>query len=101
MSTFIFSQQIAVDLHASKLRQQELHDNVRQIKEDSHNIVSTMTKTVDKKVTMVLQDVTSQLSSMVDKFGSDNFDQQNLLPYKEVSVFIVLINHCRVVKGIV
>ena len=61
-----------------------------------------MTKTVDKKVTMVLQDVTSQLSNMVDKFGGDNFDQQNVLPYKEVSLFIVLINHyCCIVKGIV
>lgn len=74
---------------------------MRQIKEDSHNVVSSMTKTVDKKVTMVLQDVISQLSNMVDKFSGENFDQQNLLPYKEVSLFVVLINYCCVVIEIV
>ena len=50
-----------------------------------------MTKTVDKRVTMVLQDVTSQLSNLVDSFDGDNFDQQNLLPYKEVSLLHVIL----------
>ena len=79
------SQQLALDLHTSKQRQQQLHDNARQIKEDSHNIVLSVTKAVDKKVNLVLQDVTSQLSGLVDDFSEVDFDQQNLSVYKEVS----------------
>ena len=82
-----YSQQLAIELDNSKQRQQQLYDNARQIKEDSRNIVSSMTKTVDKKVNAVLQDVTSQLSNLVDSFGFDDFDQRNLLPYKEVSLY--------------
>lgn len=44
-----------------------------------------MTKAVDKKVNMVLQDVSSQLSNLVDDFSDLDFDQHNLILYKEVS----------------
>ena len=46
-------------------RQQQLYDDVQQINEDSHDIVLRMARTVDKNVTMMLQDVTSQLSKLV------------------------------------
>ena len=86
-SYIYFSQQLAIELDNSKQRQHQLYDNARQIKEDSHSIVSSMTKTVDKKVNAVLLDVTSQLSNLVDGFGFDDFDKHNLLPYKEVSLY--------------
>lgn len=85
ISTLNFSQQLALDLHRCKQRQQQLHDNAQRIKEDSRNIVLDMTKAVDKKVTMVLHDVTSQLSNLVDNVNGVDFDQHNLLAYKEVS----------------
>jgi len=83
---FNFSQQLAIDLQRSKERQQQLYDNAQQIKEDSHNIVLSMTKAVDKKVNMVLQDVIGQLSNLVDNFNELDFDQHNLAVYKDVSL---------------
>lgn len=76
-------QQLGMELHTCKQHQQQLHDNAQRIKLDSHNIVLDITKDVDKKITMVLQDVTCQLSTLVDNFGDADFDKKNLLLYKE------------------
>lgn len=80
-----------MELHACKQHQQQLNDNAQRIKLDSHNVVLDITKDVDKKVTMVLQDVTCQLSTLVDNFGDADFDKKNLLVYKEVSLSVMLV----------
>lgn len=79
-----FSKQLTVDLHKSKQRQQQLHDYAQQVKEDGRNVVLTMTKTVDKKVNMVLKDLSGNLSTLVDDFNGVDFDQRNLMVYQEV-----------------
>ena len=76
---------MALDLQRCKEHQQKLYDNAQRIREGSRNVVSGMAKAVDRKVTMVLDDVTSQLSNLVDSCDA-NFDQHNLSVYKEVSV---------------
>ena len=46
-----------------------------------------MTKTVDAKITMILQeDVSGQLLNLVNNFGGDDFDQYDLSAYKQVSL---------------
>ena len=84
--THCFSLQVADDVQKCKEHQQKLDNNAQKIKEGSRNVVSGMAKAVDRKVTMVLDDVISQLSNLVDSCDV-SFDQHNLLLYKEVSVW--------------
>ena len=78
------SQQLAIDLHKSKERQRQLHDNAKRIREDGRSVVSSIAKDVDKKVRSVLNSVTSQLTDVVDNYDGVDFDKNNPFPYKEV-----------------
>ena len=84
-STHCFRQQLAVDLHECNKHQQKLN-NVQKIKEGGNNIVLGIPTAVDRKITMIFDDVISQMSSLVNSLDV-TFDQHNLLLYKEVRVW--------------
>lgn len=86
----LYSQQLAIDLHKSKERQRQLHDNAKRIKENGRSVVLSVAKNIDKKVKSVMNIVTSQLADVVDSYDGVEFDKNNPYPYKEVRNFFLL-----------